>query len=107
MNADARQPQAGQQKFNSTSSLYIDSTISKPCIDEIIFCVAIAIHDRVQEGEERRAQALLTSIFLGRLVTNQMCANGTRNWVLWSRNSGEQTLSIVPKAAAATIKSDK
>ena len=44
-------------KFNSTSSLYIDSTISKPCIDEIIFCVSIAIHDRVQEGEERRAQA--------------------------------------------------
>ena len=44
-------------KYNSTSSLYIDSTISKPCIDEIIFCVSIAIHDRIQEGEERKAEA--------------------------------------------------
>lgn len=58
---EAKQPQmaAGPShiKFNSTSSLYIDSTISKPCIDEIIFCVSIAIHDRIQEGEERKARA--------------------------------------------------
>ena len=38
-------------KYNSTSSMYIDSTITKPCIDEIIFCVAIVIHDRIKEGE--------------------------------------------------------
>ena len=38
-------------KYNSTSSLYIDSTISRPCIDEIIFCVSIVIHDRIEEGE--------------------------------------------------------
>ena len=44
-------------KYNSTSSLYIDSTISKPCIDEIIFCARIAIHDRIHEGEEKRAAA--------------------------------------------------
>ena len=42
-------------KFNSTSSLYIDSTISKPCIDEIIFCVSIVIHDRIEEGERELA----------------------------------------------------
>ena len=48
---------APQVKFNSTSSFYIDSTISKPCIDEIIFCVSIAIHDRIHEGEEKRAAA--------------------------------------------------
>lgn len=52
-----QQAQVSPVKFNSTSSLYIDSTISKPCIDEIIFCVSIAIHDRIQEGEERRAVA--------------------------------------------------
>ena len=40
-----------QPKYNSTSSLYIDSTISRPCIDEIIFCVSIVIHDRIDEGE--------------------------------------------------------
>ena len=38
-------------KYNSTSSLYIDSTITRPCIDEIIFCVSIVIHDRIEEGE--------------------------------------------------------
>ena len=42
---------APQPKYNSTSSLYIDSTISRPCTDEIIFCVSIVIHDRIDEGE--------------------------------------------------------
>jgi len=42
---------APQPKYNSTSSLYIDSTISRPCVDEIIFCVSIVIHDRIDEGE--------------------------------------------------------
>ena len=32
---------ASHIKFNSTSSYYIDSTITKPCIDEIIFCVSV------------------------------------------------------------------
>ena len=42
---------APRPKYNSTSSLYIESTITKPCIDEIIFCVSIVIHDRIEEGE--------------------------------------------------------
>lgn len=46
-----------QVKFNSTSSLFIDSTITKPCIEEMIFCVSIVIHDRIHEGEEIAAQA--------------------------------------------------
>jgi len=50
-------------KYNSTSSLYIDSTISRPCIDEIIFCVSIVIHDRIEEGErEVRASAETTPL---------------------------------------------
>ena len=36
--------------------MYIDSTISKPCIDEIIFCVSIVIHDRIEEGEANPAK---------------------------------------------------
>lgn len=48
-------------KFNSTSSLYIYSTIMKPDIQEIVFCVAIVLLDRISEGEEalalRRAEA--------------------------------------------------
>lgn len=46
-----------QVKFNSTSSLFIDSTITKPCIEEMIFCVSIVIHDRITEGEEAAAEA--------------------------------------------------
>ena len=42
-------------KYNSTSSLFIDSTISRPCIDEIIFCVSIVMHDRIEEGEREVA----------------------------------------------------
>lgn len=41
-----------KSKFNSTSSLYIDSTIIKPDVSEIVFCVAIVLHDRISEGEE-------------------------------------------------------
>ena len=49
-----RAPVAPAPKYNSTSSLYIDSTITRPCIDEIIFCVSIVIHDRVEEGTRQR-----------------------------------------------------
>jgi len=51
------EPATPTVKFNSTSSLFIDSTISKPCIEEMIFCVSIVIHDRINEGEEMHAEA--------------------------------------------------
>ncbi|KAL1511173.1 hypothetical protein AB1Y20_005989 [Prymnesium parvum] len=44
-------PRVCSTKFNSTSSLYIDSTIVKPCIDEIIFCVAVVLRDRIEEDQ--------------------------------------------------------
>lgn len=47
---------AAAPKYNSTASMYIDSTISSPCTDEIIFCVSIVIHDRIEEGELRSKQ---------------------------------------------------
>ena len=46
-----------QVKYNSTSSLYIDSTITKPCTEEMIFCVAVVLHDRINEGEQATAEA--------------------------------------------------
>ena len=49
---DAPMQGAQQQRFNSTSSIFITSTISKPDIDEIIFCVAVVIHDRIVQGEQ-------------------------------------------------------
>jgi len=59
LSAEVSDPLAAQRvqqpKYNSTSSLYIDSTISHPCIDEIIFCVSIVIHDRIEEGERALA----------------------------------------------------
>lgn len=44
-----KQPQ--QQKANSTSSIYIQSTLVKPDTDEVVFCIAAVIHDRIQQGE--------------------------------------------------------
>ena len=44
-------------KYNSTSSLYIDSTITKPCTDEMIFSVSVVLHDRISEGEQATAEA--------------------------------------------------
>lgn len=41
-----------QQRFNSTSSIFITSSISKPDINEIIFCVSVVIHDRIAQGEQ-------------------------------------------------------
>ena len=40
-----------QQKANSTSSIYITSTLVKPDTDEVVFCIAAVIHDRIQQGE--------------------------------------------------------
>ena len=48
---------APQVKFNSTSSLYIDSTITKPCTEEMIFSVSVVLHDRISEGEQATAEA--------------------------------------------------
>jgi len=45
-------PQGAQQRFNSTSSIFINSTITRPDIDEVIFCVAVVIHDRIVQGEQ-------------------------------------------------------
>ena len=43
-------PATQQQRFNSTSSIFINSTITRPDIDEVIFCVAVVIHDRIVQG---------------------------------------------------------
>jgi hypothetical protein len=45
-------PTAPSQRFNSTSSIFINSTITRPDIDEVIFCVAVVIHDRIVQGEQ-------------------------------------------------------
>lgn len=42
--------QNGERKFaNTTSSLYIDSTISKPNADAIIAAVSTILHSQIQE----------------------------------------------------------
>lgn len=46
---------APKRSFNSTSSVFINSTISKPDEGEILFCVAVCIHDRIVQGEEAPA----------------------------------------------------
>lgn len=46
-------------KFNSTSSLYIDSTISNPDMAQICFCVSLLVHDLIQEAEAGRHEMSL------------------------------------------------
>jgi len=41
-----------QKKFNSTSSLYIDSTISKPKNTELVHCMAVYVHSLIRPLEE-------------------------------------------------------
>ena len=53
---DALMPHTGEAdtmppKHNSTSSLYIDSTISSPDFTRVVFCVSILVHDLIVEGE--------------------------------------------------------
>lgn len=40
-----------QRRANSTSSIYISSTLTKPDTEEIVFCIAIVVHERIQQGE--------------------------------------------------------
>ena len=49
-NADDKGAVKEQQKYNSTSSVYINSTITRPDIEELIFCVSVVIHDRIHQG---------------------------------------------------------
>jgi hypothetical protein len=41
-------------RYNSTSSLYIQSTISHPDMAQICFCVSLLVHDLIQEAEASR-----------------------------------------------------
>ena len=45
-----------QQKANSTSSIYITSTLVTPDTDEVVFCIAAVIHDRIQQGETQSSE---------------------------------------------------
>lgn len=39
-------------KYNTTSSLYIHSTITAPDSEEVIFCASLVLHDWIREGEQ-------------------------------------------------------
>jgi len=52
MDMEGPAPPQAQQRVNSTSSIFINSTITRPDIDEVIFCVAVVIHDRIVQGEQ-------------------------------------------------------
>ena len=48
----AKEEDGEKKKFNSTSSYYINSTLARPDTDEIVFCVAVVIHDHIVQGEQ-------------------------------------------------------
>merc|ERR1719401_2899087 len=39
-----QQPSETTRRANSTSSIYVQSTITKPDIEEVVFCLAVVIH---------------------------------------------------------------
>lgn len=49
-----RMRQDQRKKYNSTSTMFITNTIVKPEIQEMIYCVAIVLHDRMTTEEEGR-----------------------------------------------------
>lgn len=54
VNMDMANGGVDAQRYNSTSSLYIQSTISHPDMAQICFCVSLLVHDLIQEAEASR-----------------------------------------------------
>ena len=44
-----------ERRYNSTSSLYIESTITNPDMAQVCFCVALLVHDLIAESEKKLA----------------------------------------------------
>jgi len=62
-----------RQPYNSTSSLYIDSTISAPDFTQLCFCVSLLVYDLILEGEAvRQANDDI-------LMMDEACANPLNN----------------------------
>lgn len=40
------------RRANSTSSIYITSTLQEPDAEELIFCIAVVIHERIAQSEQ-------------------------------------------------------
>ena len=53
--ASTREPKP-HQRPNSTSSIYITSTLVKPDTDEVVFCISAVIHDRILQGEAEASE---------------------------------------------------
>jgi len=51
------------RRANSTSSIYISSTLTKPDTEEIVFCMAIVIHERIQQGEAQPTEVKQRFLF--------------------------------------------
>eukprot|EP00049_Salpingoeca_infusionum_P010845 m.186926 g.186926 ORF g.186926 m.186926 type:complete len:353 (-) comp14767_c1_seq2:248-1306(-) len=58
---------ANSQKFNSTSTLFVDSTVSTPDMEYTIKCVARALHYSINEGHGTEPKNLFSDHFDERL----------------------------------------
>eukprot|EP00730_Choanoeca_flexa_P018678 TRINITY_DN9094_c0_g3_i3.p1 TRINITY_DN9094_c0_g3~~TRINITY_DN9094_c0_g3_i3.p1 ORF type:complete len:326 (+),score=73.76 TRINITY_DN9094_c0_g3_i3:181-1158(+) len=54
---------ANSQKFNSTSTLFVDSTVSAPDLEETLQCVALALHYVIEDGHQITSPKLYLNIF--------------------------------------------
>ncbi|EDQ84998.1 uncharacterized protein MONBRDRAFT_29696 [Monosiga brevicollis MX1] len=54
---------ANSQKFNSTSTIFVDSTVSSPNLEETLRCVALALQYILQDGHRQEAPKLFSERF--------------------------------------------
>lgn len=55
--------ESGLRRSNSTGTLFVDSTISKPNRDDTLACVALALHLIIQDGHHQEEPLLLSDKF--------------------------------------------
>eukprot|EP00054_Salpingoeca_dolichothecata_P037398 m.10776 g.10776 ORF g.10776 m.10776 type:complete len:327 (+) comp7489_c0_seq1:91-1071(+) len=51
------------KKFNSTSTLFVDSTVTQPNLEETLKCVALALHYIIIDGHKQAEPQLYAKIF--------------------------------------------
>jgi hypothetical protein len=75
-----------RKKSNSTSTLYVDSTINQPIMSDVIRCVSLAIYYQIAAAQQNPAIPILTHIFsttdhpLGRSPITDKISNRPLDW---------------------------
>lgn len=61
--ASENQPSTGLRRSNSTSTLFVDSTVSRPNMEDTLRCVALALHYTILDGHRQDDPMLYSGKF--------------------------------------------